>query len=199
MWLTDGRQGADVGEILRLVARVHDGAADFVVLVPSGDDVPEIRPGVLSVLSGVALGIAVVVKHSAISAEGGFDAAAPGPEVAVWELCVRLALADRHWDVVETSSTGLPSLAERAGPDGARWLVSKHAQVYAGRMAEVLLDRERLIGKALRENHALEAMIESSLGPSERGLRVTATGSRPRCAARSEVIRTGRQPRGGAT
>ena len=49
--------------------------------------------------------------------------------------------------------------------------MEKHADAYAGQMVDVLAGREQGIGETLRSNHALEAMLESSLRPAARALR----------------------------
>jgi SAM-dependent methyltransferase len=171
VWLTDGGAGVEIRDVLPLVSHLSDGV-DFAVLAGTTAGHPPAHPDLLSVLSGTGLGIAVIVKYSALSGEGGFDASAPSPEAAVWDLCVRLTLVGRTGVVAgAAASPEIPSLAERAGPGGARWLVGKHARAYAGRMADVLASRERLVGDVLRANHALEGRIEALLRPAEQGLR----------------------------
>ncbi len=170
VWLTDGGGDVEVREVLRLVPLVAE-AADFAALVAESTAGPPAELGPVSVLNGVSLGNAVVVRHEAVREAGGFDTAAPNPDAAVWDMCIRLALAKRGGATVVGLPPGKSSLAERAGPEGAQWLVEKHADAYAGQMVDVLAGREQGIGETLRSNHALEAMLESSLRPAARALR----------------------------
>jgi glycosyltransferase involved in cell wall biosynthesis/SAM-dependent methyltransferase len=172
VWLTSSAGGGRTEEVTSLVSRLVDGKVDFAALVPLRGDGPPVEPDLLSVLSGVALGDTVVVRHSAVRGRGGFDSSAPNLDAAAWDLCVRLALAGAAGVVVPCRlAPERPSVAERAGPDGARWLLAKHAPVFGSRMVDVLASRELGVGEVLRANHAAEGLIETALRPAERGLR----------------------------
>jgi hypothetical protein len=125
-----------------------------------------------SILSGRTLGSAVLVRVSAIRSIGGFDSSSPSPAVALWDLCVRLAVEGRRGLIVTGDvDVTTPTLPERAGNEGARWLFRKHAQTYRARLVDVILDAEMSVGATLRENHQLEKLLKSTIEPAVRGRR----------------------------
>jgi GT2 family glycosyltransferase/SAM-dependent methyltransferase len=170
VWLTD--TGTTAGPFLdsavgRLV-KVPD--ASFACWITSDVGPTDETCTLESVLSGRTLGSAVLVRASAIRPAGGFDSSSPSCAASVWDICIRLVLGgQRGLAVTGGVDVATPTLAERAGNEGVRWLFRKHAAAYRARLADVILDAETHVGSTLRENHSLEKVLASTIEPTLRG------------------------------
>lgn len=173
VWLTDtGTPAADpfIGSAASRLTKDPDAA--FACWITSDVGPTGGACTLESVLSGRTLGSAVLVRVSAIRSIGGFDASSPSGAASLWDICIRLVLQDRRGLIVTGDpEANAPTVAERAGNEGVRWLFRKHARAYRTRLAGVILDAERHVGTTLRENHRLERLLASTIEPTLRGRR----------------------------
>jgi glycosyltransferase involved in cell wall biosynthesis/SAM-dependent methyltransferase len=172
LWLTD--TGATAGPFLEAaVSRlVKDPDASFACWITSDVGPTDETCTLESVLSGRTLGSAVLVRVSAIRSIGGFDSSSPSCAASLWDICIRLVLEGRRGLIVTgDAEVNAPTLAERVGNEGVRWLFRKHERAYRTRLTGVILDAETHVGTTLRENHSLERLLASTIEPILRGRR----------------------------
>jgi hypothetical protein len=178
VWFCDGGESVTAGFLAAATsALANHPDASFAAAV----DAQHARRDLIGVMSGTALGCAMLFRASAAREAGGINDQAPNLLAAQWDLAIRLAEAGHEWsEVEEVAPEPLYSLAERAGEDGARWLYERHSALFARRLREVCLDREAAIGRVLRRNHLVERALESEQRPRLRARR----GERDRLAAK---------------
>src|SRR5436305_13284855 len=87
VWLSDGSE--PIGPEPLAQALGAEPAASFAVAVERASQARDLA----AVLSGAALGCAVLVRASALATIGGVDEVAPNAAAAQWDLAVRLAEA----------------------------------------------------------------------------------------------------------
>ena len=171
IWLTDSRDAVTdrfLSTAAQGLAEVPEAA--FVTAIAPGAR-PD-HPGLIQALSGTALGVAVAFRADVARALGGFDASTASAAAAQWDLCIRAAEAGYGWvEVGEVAQDDAPTISERAGGEGVRWLYRKHAPTYKRHLKDVLLDREVVIADLLRRNHVSETRIECDLWPLARARR----------------------------
>jgi GT2 family glycosyltransferase/SAM-dependent methyltransferase len=118
------------------------------------------------VLSGTALGQAVVFRASCVRSIGGFDARAESAAAAQWDLCIRLVEAGQPGRVFEmTDAFAVEPVPLRLSREEGVWLFERHEDLYRRHFVEALLSRESTIGEALRSSRVVECVLESELVP----------------------------------
>jgi hypothetical protein len=170
VWLSDGRDAVTPGflAVASKALRAHPRAA-FAVAVAAPAAAPMRK--LVGMLSGTALGGAMLVRASALATVGGADEDAIGAAQVQWDLAIRLAEAGyEHVEVAAMGAEGA-ALCERADDEVVRALYRKHARLYDANLRAVLLDRERTVSKLLRENHLAERTLEERLRPQLRARR----------------------------
>jgi SAM-dependent methyltransferase len=148
---------------------------------------PRSRRELPAVLSGSALGAAILVRASAIHSAGGLDEAAESAAFAQWDIAIRLAEAGHTWvEVPEAAADAIP-LRERLGGDAAGVLYRKHAALYRRHLREVLFELEADVAPRTAAVTELARTIEHSLAPRVRARR----RERDRLARRSREADAG--------
>ncbi len=187
VWLTDGEDSV-AEDFLPAATRALAEHPDAVFAVGVEAGQAQLPINLVSVLSGTGVGNSVLFKADALRSLDGFDETAPSAVVAQWDLCVRLVAAGNSGTSVETACLdNAARLSDRAGEEATRWLYRKHAQLYERHLKEVLLDREMVIARFLRQNHIVEAALESDLRPLARARR----RERDRLGAKVRRLRAG--------
>jgi GT2 family glycosyltransferase/SAM-dependent methyltransferase len=186
IWLSDGSEPVSEQFLSRATRTLADDPrAAFAAAAESPGAAGR---GLVSVLTGTALGTTVVVRADVARMLGGFDDSAPSVAAVLWDLCIRAAAAGLGWaEFADVADPDAPTLAERADEESVRWLYRKHAPLYARQLRDVLLDREVLIADVLRRNHVAETLIESELRPLARAGR----RERDRLGAKARRLRAG--------
>jgi GT2 family glycosyltransferase/SAM-dependent methyltransferase len=170
VWLADGREAvtpnfaAAAAAALRAQPQAAFAVAGEQAGVASEDPL-------VGVLSGAALGGALLVRAAALQAIGGIDEGAGSAAQAQWDLAIRLVGAGYEHVAVPALATGGETIPQRAGEQDARALYRKHAQLFEPRLREVLLERERVVGELLRASHLAERALEEDLRPRLRARR----------------------------
>jgi GT2 family glycosyltransferase/SAM-dependent methyltransferase len=169
VWLCDGGEPVGPDFLAASAAALAERPdASFAVAV----DPPPPRRDLIGVLSGTALGCALLFRASSARSVGGIDEGAESVIAAQWDLAVRLFDAGHEWVEVDgVVHERAPTLAERAGEHGARWMYAKHSELFGRHLKEVCLDREAAIGRLLRHNHLMERALESEHRPRLRSRR----------------------------
>jgi GT2 family glycosyltransferase/SAM-dependent methyltransferase len=170
VWLSDGRDAVTPGFLAAAAAalRARPQAALAVAVAAPGTAPARDLAGALS---GTALGGAMLVRASAVTAVGGVDEGAIGAAEAQWDLGIRLAEAGYERVEVAAMRAGGAAICARVSEEAVRALYRKHARLYDADLRAVLLDRERAVGELLRENHLAERALEERLRPRLRARR----------------------------
>ena len=171
VWLCDGQEDVTATFVSQAAATLAEHPALSFAVASELAEGPASGRELIGALSGTALGSTLVFRASAARAVGGLDESADGAAAALWDLAVRLAEAGHEWVEVAASRVGAPTLAERCGEAAVRWLYRKHEGLYRRHLAEVVLDREVIIGRLLRDNHLKERALEGELRPRLRARR----------------------------
>jgi len=170
VWLADGREAVEPGFLTAAAAalKAHPAAAFAVAAAPGAEAAADPLAGVLS---GTALGGALLLRASALRAIGGIDEGAAAIPAALWDLAIRLVEAGYAYVAVPALSRGGATISARTAEQDLRALYRKHAHLYEPRLRDVLLERERTVGRLLRETHLAERALEEQLHPRLRARR----------------------------
>jgi GT2 family glycosyltransferase/SAM-dependent methyltransferase len=170
VWIADGHEDVTPAFLADAAAALRaQPEAAFAVAFAQAAKRPE--DPLVGALAGTGLGGALLVRASALRAIGGIDEGAQGVPQAQWDLAIRLAEAGYESVAVPALKAGGETIAARAGEDVVRVLCRKHAHLYAPRLRDVLLERERVVGDLLRESHLAERALDEQLRPQLRARR----------------------------
>jgi len=170
VWLADGREDVEPDFLASAAAALRaQPAAAFAAAAAPGEEPP--ADPLVGVLSGTALGGALLVRVSALQAIGGIDEGAASVPRAQWDLAIRLVEAGYAFTAVPALRRDGITIPARTSDEDVRTLYRKHAQLYEPRLREVLLERERIVGGLLRTSHLAERALEEQLQPQLRARR----------------------------
>ena len=161
VWCCTGGEAVSSDFLTRATAALADRReASFAVATAAGEQ-PGLR-SLTAVLSGRALGAAILFRASAARAVAGIDEGAQDLVAAQWDLAIRLTDAGHEWlELPGAGSARAATLAERCDEHAMRWLYRKHAAAFERDLEAVLLDREAQIGELLKDNHLKERVLEA--------------------------------------
>jgi SAM-dependent methyltransferase len=169
VWCSDGDEHVTPSFLRACAAALErEPSASFAVASERPLQAP---PELPAVLSGSALGSALLIRASAIRSVGGLDEAADSAAFAQWDIAIRLAEVGHTWVEVPEATANATPLRQRLGENGAAVLYRKHAALYGRHLSDVLLDLEGAVAEQLAARTELARTIDGALAPRVRARR----------------------------